>query len=142
MFTLKFIRGSTTVFVGCRMYETRDAGENVVVTTYDGNTMANGVEWKISPDEGYRRCYVENINGDIVNHIMLPDVKRHGHFARPIKESFDVTKAEAYANAKVKQALDEALRAVIRCKTSGHIRNDTVDKCANVIRALIPSQEK
>lgn len=45
--------------------------------------------------------------------------------------------AEAYANDRVREALEEAIIEVMRCKTSGIIRNDTVDKCADAIRALI-----
>lgn len=56
-------------------------------------------------------------------------------------ELITTAQAEAYKDACVRVALEEALIEVMRCKTSGIIRNDTVDKCADAIRALIPPTE-
>lgn len=49
------------------------------------------------------------------------------------------TQAEAYANARVREALEEAIAAVESCRTTGTIRHGTVSDCIEAIRALLPS---
>ncbi len=49
------------------------------------------------------------------------------------------TQAEAYAAAKVREALEEAIAAVETCRTTGTIRHGTVSDCIEAIRALFPS---
>lgn len=53
---------------------------------------------------------------------------------------FTTTQAEAYAAARVREALEEAIAAVESCRTSGTIRYGTVDDCIQSIRTLIPKE--
>ncbi len=61
----------------------------------------------------------------------------------PGTDGFDglitTTQAEAYKDACVREALEEAIAAVESCRTTGTIRHGTVSDCIEAIRALLPS---
>lgn len=61
--------------------------------------------------------------------------KKYGHEVSVIT----TTQAEAYANTRVREALEEAIAAVESCRTTGTIRHGTVSDCIEAIRALLPS---
>lgn len=50
------------------------------------------------------------------------------------------TQAEAYADAKVREALEAAITAVESCRTTGTIRDGTTDASIQAIRALFSKQ--
>lgn len=50
------------------------------------------------------------------------------------------TQAEAYADARVREAFEGAIAALETCRTTGAVRNITVDACVAKVRGLIPGQ--
>lgn len=67
----------------------------------------------------------------------------HGRHERAgayeMRDLITTTQAEAYKDACVREALEEAIAAVESCRTTGTIRYGTVSDCIEAIRALLPS---